>query len=129
MGFDRPTPDGLVLLESRPDGVAVLRLNRPPLNPLSTALMVELADHALKLAADPEVKAVVVTGSAKAFAAGADVAEFTAEGAARRVSAGLRAGLDAVAEPSRHRPRGSEQVPTTNASCPPGGSPYALLPL
>ncbi|HEX9505303.1 MAG TPA: enoyl-CoA hydratase-related protein [Acidimicrobiia bacterium] len=91
-----PEPAGLVLLESRPDGVAVLQLNRPPLNPLSTALMVELADHARMLAADPDVKAVVVTGSAKAFAAGADVAEFTADGAARRVSTGLRAGLDAL---------------------------------
>ena len=31
--------DPLVLVESRPDGVTLLRLNRPPLNPLSTALL------------------------------------------------------------------------------------------
>ena len=30
--------DPLVLVEARPDGVTLLRLNRPPLNPLSTAL-------------------------------------------------------------------------------------------
>ena len=89
--------EALVLVESRPDGVALLRLNRPPLNPLSTALMADLADHAARLAADPDVKAVVVTGGEKAFAAGADVTEFTAEGAARRVSNGLRVGLDALA--------------------------------
>jgi enoyl-CoA hydratase/carnithine racemase len=89
--------EALVVLESRPDGVVLLRLNRPPLNPLSTALMAELADHAGKLAADPGVKALVVTGNEKAFAAGADVSEFTAAGAARRVSDGLRVGFDALA--------------------------------
>jgi enoyl-CoA hydratase len=40
---------------------------------------------------------VVVTGSEKAFAAGADVSEFTAGGAARVVNAGIRAGLDTLA--------------------------------
>ena len=43
------------------------------------------------------MKAVVVTGNEKAFAAGADVAEFTADGAAAVVSAGIRAGFDALA--------------------------------
>ena len=37
--------DPLVLVESRPDGVTLLRLNRPPLNPLSTALLRELEEH------------------------------------------------------------------------------------
>jgi enoyl-CoA hydratase/carnithine racemase len=87
----------LVLVESRPDGVTLLRLNRPPLNPLSTALLGELTDISTTLAADASVKAVVVTGSEKAFAAGADVSEFTADGAAAVVSAGIRAGLDALA--------------------------------
>src|SRR6187399_1400168 len=89
--------DPLVLVESRPDGVALLRLNRPPLNPLSTALLRELEGIATGLAADASVKAVVVTGSEKAFAAGADVAEFTGDGAAPVISAGIRAGLDALA--------------------------------
>jgi enoyl-CoA hydratase/carnithine racemase len=61
--------DPLVLVESRPDGVTLLRLNRPPLNPLSTALLRELEGIATGLAADASVKAVVVTGSEKAFAA------------------------------------------------------------
>ena len=38
-------PEPLVLVESRPDGVTLLRLNRPPLNPLSTALLRELEAH------------------------------------------------------------------------------------
>src|SRR5207248_4773355 len=89
--------ESLVLVESRSDGVTLLRLNRPPLNPLSTALLRELEAAARRLGADDSVKAVVVTGSDKAFAAGADVAEFTAEGAASVISAGIRAGLDALA--------------------------------
>ena len=87
----------LVLVESRPDGVTLLRLNRPPLNPLSTALLGELEGIASGLAADASVKAVVLTGNEKAFAAGADVSEFTADGAATVVSAGIRSGLDALA--------------------------------
>jgi enoyl-CoA hydratase len=43
----------------------------------------------------------VVTGSEKAFAAGADVSEFTADGAAAVVSEGIRAGLDALASVPR----------------------------
>jgi len=89
--------DPLVLVEARPDGVTLLRLNRPPLNPLSTALLGELEEIANALTADSSVKAVVVTGSEKAFAAGADVAEFTADGAAPVISAGIRAGLGALA--------------------------------
>jgi enoyl-CoA hydratase len=88
--------DALVLLETRPDGVALLRLNRPPLNALSTALLGELGEHARALAVDAAVKAVVVTGNEKAFAAGADVSEFTAPGAAPVVTAGFRAGFDAL---------------------------------
>jgi enoyl-CoA hydratase len=87
----------LVLVESRPNGVTLLRLNRPPLNPLSRALLGELAEIAATLAADASLKAVVVTGSEKAFAAGADVSEFTDDGAAALVNAGIRAGLDALA--------------------------------
>ena len=45
--------DPLVLVESRPDGVTLLRLNRPPLNPLSTALLRELEGIATGLAAGP----------------------------------------------------------------------------
>ena len=52
-----------VLCERRDDGVAVLRLNRPPLNPLSRALLAQLTMLATDLAGDPSVKAVVLVGS------------------------------------------------------------------
>lgn len=56
--------------------VAVVRLQRPPVNALSAALASELVE-AFGMAADPEIRAVVVTG-APHFAAGADIKEFQA---------------------------------------------------
>jgi len=87
--------DPLVQLERR-DRVALLRLHRPPLNPLSTQLLDELAAHGDALAADESLQTVVVTGNEKAFAAGADVTEFTEPGAAPRVTAAFRGAFDAL---------------------------------
>ena len=87
---------GLVLTERHDDGVALLRLNRPPMNPLSVALLGELRDAALALGADLEVKAVVVAGSEKAFAAGADISELTDQVGARASTDAFRAAFDAV---------------------------------
>ncbi len=56
--------------------VAVLTLNRPPVNALSAGLTADL-EAAISRAADPAVRAVVVTGSPH-FAAGADIAELKA---------------------------------------------------
>lgn len=87
----------LVLTERRDDDVAILRLNRPPMNPLSAALLQELAAAAGALRDDPSVKAVVVAGSEKAFAAGADITEFGDQAAARRIGGHFREAFDAVA--------------------------------
>jgi enoyl-CoA hydratase len=86
----------LVCCERRDDGVAVLRLNRPPLNPLSRPLLGQLTTLATELAGDPAVKAVVLTGSEKALAAGADIDEFGGPEQARVVAAGFRAAGDAL---------------------------------
>ena len=88
--------DPLVRCERRDDGVAVLRLNRPPLNPLSRALLGQLTMLATELAGDPAVKAVVLVGSEKALAAGADIDEFGGPAEARMVAAGFRAAGDAL---------------------------------
>ena len=56
--------------------VAVVTLNNPPVNSLGHALrsgIVAALDQAL---ADPQVQAIVLTGSARAFSGGADVREF-----------------------------------------------------
>lgn len=48
------------------------------------------------MAGDPSAKAVVVAGGPRAFAAGADVTEFTGPEAARLVAAAFRRALDAL---------------------------------
>jgi len=69
----------LVRLEIDGDGVALVTLDRPKLNVLSVELLAQLGEAARSLQR-PEVKAVVVTGAGRSFAAGADVDEFgTAE--------------------------------------------------
>ncbi len=63
------------LVETSRDGnVAVLRLNRPEArNALSPEVMEELASTLERLDPDPEVRCVVIAGSEKVFAAGADI--------------------------------------------------------
>ena len=62
-----------LLVETR-GRVGLVRLNRPKqLNALNDALMDELGDALTKLDADDGVGAIVITGSEKAFAAGADI--------------------------------------------------------
>jgi len=58
------------------DGVATVTLNRPPLNPFNRELFTQLGNCALELATDEEVRAVVITGGEKNFAAGADIKEM-----------------------------------------------------
>ena len=62
------------LLELVKDGVALLTLNRPDrLNALSPAMLDRLLETLPRLAADPDVGVVVVTGAGRAFCAGGDV--------------------------------------------------------
>jgi enoyl-CoA hydratase/carnithine racemase len=89
--------DTFIRSERRADGVALVTLDRPPMNALSIALLEQLAGIARELAGDTELKAVVVTGEGRAFAAGADISEFGDQPAARIVSAAFRAAFDAVA--------------------------------
>ena len=65
-----------VLLEMH-DRVAVLTLNRPKaLNALNEELLLALKGHFETLSDNPDVGCIVVTGSEKAFAAGADIKEM-----------------------------------------------------
>jgi enoyl-CoA hydratase/carnithine racemase len=68
----------LVLYDRPEDGIAVVTLNRPEkLNALSTPLLAEFAAALDKAEADPAVRVVILTGAGdKAFAAGADIAEY-----------------------------------------------------
>ncbi len=59
----------------RPRRTAVITLNRPKqLNALNDALMDQLGEALLAFDRDPAIGCIVVTGSEKAFAAGADIA-------------------------------------------------------
>ena len=68
----------LVLFDKPENGVGVLTLNRPEkLNALSTALLDEFSAALDAAEADPEIRVVILTGAGeKAFAAGADIAEY-----------------------------------------------------
>ena len=58
-------------------GVALITLNRPKaLNALCSPLILELNDALERIEKDDETKAIVITGSEKAFAAGADIKEM-----------------------------------------------------
>jgi enoyl-CoA hydratase/carnithine racemase len=89
--------EDLVLTDVRADGVATLRLNRPPMNALSQALLGEIAEASRDLGDDPGVKAVVVLGGEKAFAAGADITEFGDQESAKKIEKSFRAAFDGVA--------------------------------
>jgi enoyl-CoA hydratase len=65
------------LIVEKTDGYALVRLNRPEaLNAFNDKLMDELTDCVEALDADDEVRCLVITGSEKAFAAGADIKEI-----------------------------------------------------
>lgn len=65
------------LILSRDGFVATIQLNRPKaLNALNIELMTELVDLLEELDVDPSVRAFVLTGNEKAFAAGADIKEM-----------------------------------------------------
>jgi enoyl-CoA hydratase len=65
------------LILTQDDFVATIQLNRPKvLNALNLELMVELADTLEVLDNDPSVRAIVLAGSERAFAAGADITEM-----------------------------------------------------
>jgi enoyl-CoA hydratase/carnithine racemase len=92
------------LVESSRDGhVTLLRLNRPEArNALSPELMEELAAGLERLDPDPEVRCVVIAGSEKVFAAGADIramAERSFEEALRHPAASFWRRLAAIKTP------------------------------
>jgi enoyl-CoA hydratase/carnithine racemase len=89
--------DDLVLTDRRDDGAVLVTLNNGSMNPLSQAVLARIAEVAEALAGDASVKAVVITGSEKALAAGADIKEFGDQEAARRIAGAFRRAFDAVA--------------------------------
>ena len=59
------------------DGVAILTLDNPPVNTVSRGAAEALLDAVTRANDDPTITAIVVTGSGRCFAAGADISEFS----------------------------------------------------
>ncbi|CAN7583839.1 enoyl-CoA hydratase [Mycolicibacterium frederiksbergense] len=71
------TQDFETILVTRDGRVATITLNRPKaLNALNSQVMHEVTAAAAELDADPGIGAIILTGSEKAFAAGADIKEM-----------------------------------------------------
>jgi enoyl-CoA hydratase len=60
----------------RDEAIATIRLDRPPMNALNAQVQDEIAAAAAEVDADPGVRAVVLFGGDKVFAAGADIKEM-----------------------------------------------------
>jgi cyclohexa-1,5-dienecarbonyl-CoA hydratase len=60
-------------------GVARLSLDRPPLNVLDLPMLEEMRRAVSALSRDPDVRVLVLTGEGRAFCAGVDVADHTAD--------------------------------------------------
>jgi enoyl-CoA hydratase/carnithine racemase len=82
------------------DGIATIRLDRPKMNALNAQVQDEIAAAAAQVSADDAVRAVILYGGERVFAAGADIKEMASMGypamAAR--SAALQASFTAVAD-------------------------------
>ena len=89
------------LIETIEDGVATLTFNRPErMNALSTPIMEGLLHGLPRLAGDPGVRVIVLTGAGRAFCAGGDVKSM-AEGGEERSAAEATARLRSRMEVSR----------------------------
>ncbi|WP_439654329.1 enoyl-CoA hydratase/isomerase family protein [Streptacidiphilus carbonis] len=81
------------------DAVGTIRLARPPMNALDAAMQDQLKQVAEEAAARSDVRAVVVWGGEKVFAAGADIKEMQRMSYADMLERGpaLQGAFDAVA--------------------------------
>ena len=68
--------DGELVRVQTEQAIATIRLDRPPMNALSAAVQSELAAAADLVSADENVRAVVIYGGERLFAAGADIKEL-----------------------------------------------------
>ena len=87
----------MAILTEKRGRVALITLNRPEaLNALNNDTMLEVTQAVQKFDADAEVGAIVITGSDKAFAAGADIKEMSSKTATEMYTADWFAGWDVL---------------------------------
>src|SRR5690242_5312513 len=92
---DRPVSDYETILVERRGAVTLVTLNRPQaLNALNSQVLAELIEAFGHYDSDPNQRCLVLTGSEKAFAAGADIKEMQAQGFADMYGHDFFAGWD-----------------------------------
>ena len=82
------------------DQIATIRLDRPKMNALNAQVQAEIAEAARQVSADDAVRAVILYGGMRVFAAGADIKEMAPLGYAEMAerAAALQAALNLVAD-------------------------------
>lgn len=87
----------MAILSEKRGRVALITLNRPEaLNALNNDTMLEVTQAVQEFDTDAEVGAIVITGSEKAFAAGADIKEMSSKTATEMYTADWFAGWDVL---------------------------------
>ena len=81
-------------------GIATIRLDRPKMNALNAQVQAEIAAAAAQVTEDSAIRAVILYGGERVFAAGADIKEMASLGAVAMSdrAAALQAALNDVAE-------------------------------
>jgi enoyl-CoA hydratase/carnithine racemase len=82
------------------DQIATIRLDRPKMNALNAQVQGEIAEAAAQVSADNAIRAVILYGGERVFAAGADIKEMAPLGYAEMAerSAALQASFTTVAD-------------------------------
>jgi enoyl-CoA hydratase len=119
---DGETGEPLVLVERQPEQrTALVRLNRPKqLNALNGEVMDLLCDTLEELDRDDGVRAIVVTGNERAFAAGADIGEMAAASPIDMLRS------NRIAQWDRVRRIGTPVIAAVNGWCLGGGCELAM---
>src|SRR5690606_41411417 len=107
------------ILEERGNGVLTLRIQRPDKkNALTVAMYDRLREAVAAADADPDVRAILITGPADCFTAGHDLQDF--QGRATSATPRPRAGLRRVEAPSAGDPPlvGAVNGPATGIGTP-----------
>jgi enoyl-CoA hydratase len=90
-------PEQDLIIVDRAEPIAVVRMNRPKqLNALAEPLMAAVVNALIDLDTDPDVRCIVLAGSERVFAAGADIAEMASATPTEMLLAGRVEKWDAI---------------------------------
>jgi enoyl-CoA hydratase/carnithine racemase len=76
-------------------GIAIMIMDNPPLNAISSFMIEQIKSTVLKIISDDSVRVAVITGNGKAFVAGADIRELAALNGKEESANWIASGQDA----------------------------------